>query len=398
MQINGVASGQIMTAVVGDLYRKAANPDFKFPLQIQVVDQADVAKAIFMAPEEFVKNYGFMESLSVGRFSASGEDWKQRAALTQSFYTQSTVLLDESALMQIYAHHLQAGLQRDRFDLFEIFIHAALEVFSKSFGLPNSIPWPMDLVNKTRAALIDQQAMAWIGVAPELMEQSRRHLTAIFAEFEALWQVDPALQALLSRLETQAKGIENFSAVGELLQNVFASTETTSSGLLWAIECMTRQADLSLFKQADQHVDELVVFLDEVLRVFTPVPYVSRVCKQATAINGMSFAENEPIVISIVGVHSDPQYWHEPLLFKPRRQEFLKASYPRHAYIPFINGPRVCAGMKLAKQELKCGMLALLDRFLVKPCNEPRGLEYGLASRPSVKLEPYLIDRKAGVV
>jgi cytochrome P450 len=398
MKINGVESGQVLTAVVGDLYRKAASPDFKFPLQIQVVDQADVAKAIFMAPEVFVKNYGFIESLCLGRFSASGEDWKQRAALTQSFYTQSTVLLDESALMQIYAHHLQAGLQRDRFDLFEIFIHAALEVVSKSFGLPNTIPWPMDLVNKTRAALIDQQAMAWVGAAPELMEQSRRHLTTIFAEFEALWQVDPALQALLSRLETQAKGIENFSAVGELLQNVFASTETTSSALLWAIECMTRQADLSLFKQADQHVDELVVFLDEVLRVFTPVPYVSRVCKQATAINGMSFAENEPIVISIVGVHSDPQYWHEPLLFKPRRQEFIQASYPRHAYIPFINGPRVCAGMKLARQELKCGMLALLARFSVKPCNEPRGLEYGLASRPSVKLEPYLIDRKAGVV
>jgi Cytochrome P450 len=398
MKINGVESGQVLTAVVGDLYRKAASPDFKFPLQIQVVDQADVAKAIFMAPEVFVKNYGFIESLCLGRFSASGEDWKQRAALTQSFYTQSTVLLDESALMQIYAHHLQAGLQRDRYDLFEIFIHAALEVVSKSFGLPNTIPWPMDLVNKTRAALIDQQAMAWVGAAPELMEQSRRHLTAIFAEFEALWQVDPALQALLSRLETQAKGIENFSAVGELLQNVFASTETTSSGLLWAIECMTRQADLSLFKQADQHVDDLVVFLDEVLRVFTPVPYVSRVCKQATAINGMSFTENEPIVISIVGVHSDPQYWHDPLLFKPRRQEFIQASYPRHAYIPFINGPRVCAGMKLARQELKCGMLALLARFSVKPCNEPRGLEYGLASRPSVKLEPYLIDLKAGVV
>ncbi len=398
MQINGVESGQILTALVGDLYRKAANPNFKFPLQIQVVDQAEVAKAIFMAPDVFVKNYGFMESLCVGRFSASGEDWKQRAALTQSFYTQSTVLLDETALVQIYAHHLQAGLQSDRFDLFEIFINAALEVVSKSFGLPNTIPWPMDLVNRTREALIDQQAMAWVGAAPELMEQSRRHIAAIFAEFEALWQADPALQALLSRLDTQASGIENFSAVGELLQNVFASTETTSSGLLWAIECMTRQGDLPLFKQADQHVEELVIFLDEVLRVFTPVPYVSRVCKQATTINGMTFAENEAIVISLVGVHGDPQYWHEPLLFKPRRQEFIQASYPRHAYIPFISGPRVCAGMKLAKQELKCGMLALLDRFSVKPCNEPRGLEYGLASRPSVKLEPYLIDRKAGVV
>ena len=398
MQINGVESGQILTAVVGDLYRKAANPDFTFPLQIQVVDQAEVAKAIFMAPEVFVKNYGFIESLCVGRFSASGEDWKQRAALTQSFYTQSTVLLDEAALVQIYAHHLQAGLQSDRFDLFEIFINAALEVVSKSFGLPNTIPWPMDLVNKTRDALIDQQAMAWVGSTPELIEQSRRHIAAIFAEFEALWQADPALQALLNRLDTQASGIENFNAVGELLQNVFAATESTSSSLLWAIECMTRQGDLPMCKKADEHVEELVVFLDEVLRVFTPVPYVSRVCKQATTINGMTFAENEPIVISIVGVHSDPQYWHEPLLFKPRRQEFIQASYPRHAYIPFINGPRVCAGMKLAKQELKCGMLALLERFSVKPCNEPRGLEYGLASRPSVKLEPYLIDRKAGVV
>ncbi len=398
MKINGVDSGQILTAVVGDLYRKAANPDFTFPLQVKLVDQAEVAKAIFMQPEVFVKNYGFMESLCVGRFSASGEDWKQRAALTQSFYTQSTVLLDESALVQIYAHHLQAGLQSDRFDLFEIFINAALEVVSKSLGLPNTIPWPMDLVNKTRDALIDQQAMAWVGGTPEFIEQSRRHIAAIFAKFEALWQADPALRALLSRLDTQASGIKNFSAVGELLQNVFAATESTSSGLLWAIECMTRQGDLPLFRHAEQHVEELVIFLDEVLRVFTPVPYVSRVCRQATQINGMTFAENEPIVISIVGVHSDSQYWHDPLLFKPRRQEFIEASYPRHAFIPFINGPRVCAGMKLARQELKCGMLAFLERFSVKPCNESRGLEYGLASRPSVKLEPYLIDRKAGVV
>ena len=397
MKINGVESGQILTAVVGDLYRKAANPDFKFPLQLQLVDQAEVAKAIFMQPEVFVKNYGFIESLCVGRFSASGEGWKQRAALTQSFYTQSTVLLDETALVGIYAKHLQAGLSSDRFNLFETFINAALEVVSKSFGLPNSIPWPMDLVNKTRDALIDQQAMAWVGGTSELIEQSRRHIAAIFSEFEALWQADPALRALLSRLDTQASGIENFSAVGELLQNVFAATESTSSGLLWAIECMTRQGDLPLFRHAKQHVEELVVYLDEVLRIFTPVPYVSRVCKQVTAISGMTFAENEAIVISIVGVHSDPQYWQDPLLFKSRRQEFIEASYPRHAYIPFINGPRVCAGMKLARQELKCGMLAFLERFSVKPCNEPRGLEYGLASRPSVKLEPYLIDRKAGV-
>jgi cytochrome P450 len=117
------------------------------------------------------------------------------------------------------------------------------------------------------------------------------------------------------------------------------------------------------------------------------------VCTQATKIDDATFAQGEAIVISIIGVHGNPQYWNEPLLFKPRRKEFVEASYSRHAYIPFISGVRVCAGMKLARQEVRCGMRALLKTFSIKASDEPRGLKYGLASRPSINLEPYLVVR-----
>lgn len=393
MKINGIESGAILSAVVGDLYRKAASPDFNFPLQIRIVDSAEVAKAIFMAPDIFVKNYAFMENLSRGRISANGADWKLRVSITQSFYSRATNVLDEAELEAIYSKHLQAYQLSTQPNLCESFINAALEVVSRAFGLPNTIPWPMDLVNRTRSALIDQQAMAWVGSTPQLAEQSQRELKLIFVEFEALWQSDPAMQQLLKLFSAQAHGIKDFSVVGELLQNVFASTETSASSLLWAIECMTRHANLPAITSPELHPDDMGFFLDEVFRLMPALPFVTRMCTKASEINGMQFAENESIIISIVGVHCNSQHWAEPLLFKSKRQEFVDASYARHAYIPFISGSRVCAGMKLAKQEVKCGVRALLKAFSVERCAEPRRLVYGISSRPGIKLEPYLKPR-----
>ena len=393
MKINGMESRNILSALVANLYHKAVDPNFNLPLNIKVVSSAEVAKVIFLEPDIFVKNYGFIEGFAQGRFSASGEDWRLRSKITQSFYSQATVVVDGAATEAIYSKHLKAYLASGQKNLFDTFINAALEVVSMAFALPKPIPWPLSLVHRARAALTDQQAMAWVGYSPELAAQSQHELDQIFAEFALLWKHDPAIKNLLNQFSAQAVGVKNFNAVGELLQNVFASTETTASGLLWAVECMTRHAHLPVVAMPEDHAADRVYFLDEVLRVFSPVPYVSRVCTKATKIQGMEFAEHEAIVVSLIGVHSDPQHWHEPLMFKPRRDEFVNGSFARHAYIPFISGPRVCAGMKLAKQEIQCGVQALLKLFVVKPCTEPRGLEYGLASRPSIDLAPYLVPR-----
>lgn len=388
MKINGVESEVVLTALLESLYKKMAHRDGPFILPIRVIDAPDVVKSILMSPDLFIKNYGFLENISKGRFSANGPEWSVRAAITQSFYSQATNILNDDLLENVYSKHLQAFAENKAGSLYETFVAAALEVVSRAFHLNNPIPWPSALVNRARSCLIDQQAMAWTAIQPESYIQSQRELAEIYSEFEHLWSQDPDLVSLFKQFTDQADGIDRFSAVGEMLQNLFASTETTASSLLWILECITRHIDRQALLVDDDL--ELDYFIDESLRLFPPVPFITRVCAKQTQINGLTFAENESIVISIVGVHSDPTFWEDPLTFKIRRREFVDSSYSRHAYIPFLSGPRSCAGMKLAKQEVKCGVRALLKQFKVESCNEPRKLSYGISSRPGIELERYL--------
>jgi cytochrome P450 len=386
MKINGIESSQILTSILENLYRKLENPPTNLTFAIKVIDSPDVAKAIFLAPNLFVKNYSFIEKLSKGRFSANGEDWKQRASISQSFFPQAHIVLGDEALEAIYRKHLLAYLNNPTPNLYETIVDAALEVVSQVLGLQHPIPWPTTLVNRARQALIDQQAMAWFNADASLMQQSQMELNTIFSELQALWEDDVALVNLLNSFAVRGKSIANFSPAGELVQILFASTETTASSILWIIECLTRHSEIQMSDD-----DELEYFIDEVLRLFPPVPFVTRVCLEDVEINGVYFAKNEPIIISIIGIHCHPKYWSEPMLFKVRREEFVNGSYARQAYIPFLSGPRACAGMKLAKQEVKSGIRALLELFNINPCYEDRVIEYGISSRPSIKLESYLI-------
>ena len=387
MKINGIESSQILTNILANLYRKLADPSANIAFPIKVIDSPDVAKAIFLAPTLFVKNYTFIENLSKGRFSANGEDWKRRASITQSFFSQAHIVLDEAAIEAVYKKHLLVYLNSQTPNLYETIINAALDVVSQVLGLQHPIPWPTALANRAREALIDQQAMSWVTADATLMQQSQLELNIIFTEFQTLWEKNADLINLLTTFAVSGKSIPNFNPVGELLQILFASTETTASSILWIIECLTRHCKI----QAQTSDDELECFIDEVLRLFPPVPFVTRVCLEDSEINGIHFAKDEPIIISIIGVHCHPQYWSEPLLFKARREEFVSGHYARHAYIPFLSGPRACAGMKLANQEIKCGIRALLRIFDIKPCHEERVIEYGISSRPGIKLESYLV-------
>ena len=386
MKINGIESSQILTNILTNLYRELADPSSNTAFSIKVIDSPDVAKTIFLSPNLFVKNYNFIENLSKGRFSANGEEWKQRASITQSFFSRAHIVLDDTALEAVYRKHLLSYLNSQTPNLYETIIDAALDVVSQALGLLHPIPWPAHLVNRAREALIDQQAMSWVKADATSMQQSQMELNIIYNEFQKLWDKDADLVNLLSTFAVSGKSIANFDPVGELIQILFASTETTASSVLWIIECLTRHRKIKISDEG-----ELEYFVKEVLRLFPPVPFVTRVCLEDSEINGIHFIKGETMIISIIGVHCHPQYWSDPLLFKVKREEFVSGHYGKHAYIPFLSGPRVCAGMKLANQEVKCGIQALLKIFDIMHCHENRVIEYGISSRPGIKLESYLV-------
>ena len=73
MKINGTECSQILNNILANLYGKLAAPESSTDFPIKLIDSPDMAKAIFLAPNLFVKNYTCLDHFSKSRCSANGE-------------------------------------------------------------------------------------------------------------------------------------------------------------------------------------------------------------------------------------------------------------------------------------------------------------------------------------
>ena len=84
------------------------------------------------------------------------------------------------------------------------------------------------------------------------------------------------------------------------------------------------------------------------------------------------------IVIPIMSLHRDPEYWENPDEFMPER--FLpenKAKIRNGTYQPFGQGPRQCLGYNYARYEMKLMLAYLLRNFDIEnPENLPQKFDF----------------------
>ena len=69
------------------------------------------------------------------------------------------------------------------------------------------------------------------------------------------------------------------------------------------------------------------------------------------------------------------------MLFRSRLA-FLNDSYDRTAFIPFLAGPRICGGSRLARIELSGGLRALVEQFVVHNDTGEIAFDYAIALHP----------------
>ncbi|XP_059615229.1 probable cytochrome P450 4ac1 [Phlebotomus argentipes] len=108
--------------------------------------------------------------------------------------------------------------------------------------------------------------------------------------------------------------------------------------------------------------------IKECLRLYPPVPYISRELTEDQEINGYSVPAKTLIEALIFDLHRDPEVFPDPERFDPDRflPEHVERRHP-FAYLPFSAGPRNCIGQKFALLEIKTVIESILMNFRLSP-------------------------------
>ncbi|XP_012054931.1 PREDICTED: cytochrome P450 4C1-like [Atta cephalotes] len=116
-----------------------------------------------------------------------------------------------------------------------------------------------------------------------------------------------------------------------------------------------------------QHMHYLDQVIEETMRLFPTIPIIGRRLTEDVKIGNFILPKNTSIIIVLMLMNRQEQYWPNPLKFDPDRflPERIKDS-PLHYHIPFSDGPKNCIGTKYAMISIKVILATLIRTFVFK--------------------------------
>ncbi|XP_049794554.1 cytochrome P450 6j1-like [Schistocerca nitens] len=187
--------------------------------------------------------------------------------------------------------------------------------------------------------------------------------------------------------EQQDEVMDVIKAVSNIMIFLEGGFDTTSSVLTFALyelafhqdvqEKLRQEIQMVTAKHGGQLTYAAVMemtFLDntmsETLRLHPPLNFVDRRATQDYRLPGTDLVlpKNTAVVVSLLGLHTDPRYWKEPLRFMPERfSDENSKSRPRFTYLPFSDGPRMCIGPRLGQLVAKTALAHIISNFRISP-------------------------------
>jgi cytochrome P450 len=171
--------------------------------------------------------------------------------------------------------------------------------------------------------------------------------------------------------------------IDNLLTFYLAGHETTAKALTWTLYLLARSPEwTSVLKDeiarvtggapvAAEHIDKLALtqqVVKESMRLFPPVPLISRQAVAETELGGHAIEVGTSIVIPIYAIHRHRARWQDPDMFDPARfAPDREAKLSRYQYMPFGAGPRICIGMAFAMIEATAMLATMLQAARFEP-------------------------------
>jgi cytochrome P450 family 4 len=98
----------------------------------------------------------------------------------------------------------------------------------------------------------------------------------------------------------------------------------------------------------------------ESLRKYSNVPTVVRKAAQDVKLGEYFIPKGATIMVNMQGVHHNPEFWPEPMVYKPERHFGM---YKPYTFLPFIDGNRKCLGHLLSRLESKVVLSMLVQNY-----------------------------------
>lgn len=180
-----------------------------------------------------------------------------------------------------------------------------------------------------------------------------------------------------------------------------AGHETTANALnfTWTLLAQNPEVEAKLHEELDRMLaGRTPTFADlkqlpyteqvvkEVLRLYPPAYSFGRQAIRDTSIGGYAIPAGTDFNVVTFRTHRDGQYWDQPERFIPERfSPEREASIPKHAYLPFGGGPRICIGNSFAMMEARLMLATIAQRY-----------QFRLAPGQKITLDPLITLRPHG--
>ncbi|HEX2151436.1 MAG TPA: cytochrome P450 [Stellaceae bacterium] len=194
------------------------------------------------------------------------------------------------------------------------------------------------------------------------------------------------LSMLLMAQEENGEGMTDVQIRDEVMTIFAAGHETTAVALTWTSYLLCRHPGAYRRLQAEcdavlggraptiEDLPQLPYALQvfkEAMRLYPPVYAVGRQPLADFQLGEYLLPRGGTLILNIYAIHRRPDLYPNPERFDPDRfEQGREKNLPRHAYLPFGAGPRVCIGNHFALMEGQL-LLALLAQYVTFELTNP---------------------------
>jgi cytochrome P450 family 6 len=359
-----------------------------------------VDRGVFIDEEKF--------PLSAHLFSLTGSKWKNlRAKISPTFTSGKLKSMYEIFLKMTenFVDTIESTTLKDE----EINIkHVATNftsdiIFSTAFGLEGgSLKDPNNKMGRAVLSFFNPSVWFFVKViiTEGLHNPGNLFKTTLYSKFHKTFFQELVKKTMKLREENNITRNDFFSLLmevkkkegltfNEIVAQCFiffvAGFETSSATISYCIHELAHHQDLQdkLRKEIFENLGTdfrkftyegifKLPYLDKVfnetLRLHPVLGFFNRICDKPYKIPGTDVVldKDTPVIIPILGLQRDPEYFPDPLEFNPERFNEDQAQVP-FTFLPFGEGPRFCIGMRYGKLQTKLGIAALVSRFKFLP-------------------------------